>query len=86
MNTVERLEAAGEVISPAVRAAILALEVQLEAALGRVAALEGRVRELERRLSQNSTNSSRPPSQDPPGTARKAKKRSGRRRWHRRGG
>lgn len=35
-----------------------------------IAALEARVAELERRLGQNSQNSSRPPSSDPPGTAR----------------
>lgn len=80
MSTVEHLERAGEVLSPAVRAAILALEAQLEAALGRIAALEAHIRELERRLSQNSTNSSLPPSKDPPGNAPRAKKKSGRRR------
>jgi transposase len=42
------------------------LEALLRAALGRVAELEHRVRELEARLNQNSSNSSRPPSSDPP--------------------
>src|SRR5688572_8440127 len=36
----------------------------------RVAAPEQRVRELEERLGQNSTNSSRPPSTDPPAVKR----------------
>ena len=80
MNTVEQLEHAGEVLSPAVRAAIRMLEAQLGVALARVAELEGRIRELERRLGQNSSTSHRPPSQDPPGVARSAKKRSGRKR------
>lgn len=45
----------------------------------RVAALLARCEELERRLGQNSTNSSRPPSSDPPQTPkRQARKPSGR--------
>jgi hypothetical protein len=45
MNTVERLEQAGEVLSPGVRAAILALEAPLGVALlARIAELEERVR------------------------------------------
>jgi transposase len=80
MNMVERLEQAGEVLSPGVRAAMFALEAQLGVALARISELEGRVRELERRLSQNSTNSSLPPSKDPPGTARPATKKSKRKR------
>jgi transposase len=71
MNAVEQLAAAGEVLSPAVCAMILALET--------------RVRELEARLASNSTNSSRPPSSDPPGTARPKKKRSGKRRGGQKG-
>lgn len=66
MSIIEELEAAGEVLSPAVRAAILALE----AVAARVPLLEARIAELEARLAQNSNNSSRPPSADPPGTAR----------------
>src|SRR5262245_20920313 len=36
----------------------------------RVAQLEGRVADLEAKLNQNSTNSSRPPSSDPPAVKR----------------
>ncbi len=75
-----RLEQAGEVLSPGVRAAILALEEEnrwLRAELARAVA---RIQELERRLGQNSTNSSLPPSKDPPGTVRPAKPKSPRRR------
>ncbi len=57
MSVVEELEASGEVLPPAVRAAILALE----AIAARVPLLEARIRELEARLGQDSTNSSRPP-------------------------
>jgi transposase len=44
-----------------------------------VGALTQRVAELEEKLSQNSSNSSRPPSSDGPGTSRSGKKRTGRR-------
>lgn len=47
-------------------ARIAELEAKVEALLRRVA-------ELEARLNQNSSNSSRPPSSDPPGTSRSAK-------------
>lgn len=76
----ERLERAGEVLSPGVRAAILALEEEnclLRAELARALA---RIRELERRLGRNSTNSSLPPSKDPPGTVRAAPPKSPRKR------
>lgn len=73
MSIVEQLEAAGEVLSPAVRAAIQGLEAT-------VALLQERVRELEARLAQNSTNSSKPPSSDPPGVVRPAKKPKGKKR------
>lgn len=43
-----------------------------------VAALIARVRELEAQLNQNSTNSSKPPSSDPPGAARVPKVPTGR--------
>jgi transposase len=62
-SIVVALEAAGEVLSPAIRAAILALEAQ-------VAALQAEVAELRARLAQHSGNSSRPPSSDPPGASR----------------
>ncbi|SEM44920.1 hypothetical protein SAMN05444354_1175 [Stigmatella aurantiaca] len=44
-----------------------------------VGALTQRVAELEEKLGQNSSNSSRPPSFDAPGTERPGKKRTGRR-------
>ena len=73
MSIVEQLEAAGEVLSPAVRTALEGLEAT-------VAVLQERVRELEARLAQNSTNSSKPPSSDPPGVVRPGKKPKGRKR------
>ena len=73
MDVVEQLEAAGEVLTPAVRTVLLAQAARIDA-------LERRVRELEARLTQDSTNSSRPPSADPPGTVRPAAPTSGRRR------
>jgi transposase len=44
-----------------------------------VGALTQRMAELEQRLAQNSSNSSRPPSSDVPGSARAGKKPTGRR-------
>lgn len=73
MSLVEQLEASGEVLSPAVRAAIELLETT-------VARLEERVRELEAQLKQNSTNSSKPPSSDAPWTVRPGKKPKGKKR------
>jgi transposase len=71
MNVIEQLEASGEVLSPAVRAA-------LEGLLSTIAQLQERVRDLEARLAQNSTNSSQPPSMDPPGVVHPPKKPTGR--------
>jgi transposase len=64
-------------IPPAARAAILALVQSYEQ---RLATLQQRVEQLEQQLGQNSTNSSRPPSSDPP-TVKRAPPRppSGRR-------
>jgi transposase len=73
MSIIEQLEAAGEVLSPGVRAATQGLEAT-------VALLQERVRELEARLAQNSTNSSKPPSSDPPGVVRPTKKTKGKKR------
>lgn len=73
MSVAERLEAAGEAISPAVRVALLALEDENRE-------LKTKLQELEARLQQNSTNSSRPPSSDPPGLLRRKKKPSGKKR------
>lgn len=78
MSIVQELEAAGETLSPAVRAALVALET-------RVHELEARVEELEARLAMNSTNSSKPPSCDPPGTARHRRRASGRKRGGQKG-
>lgn len=78
MSMIEQLEAAGEVLSPAVRAAIQSLEAT-------IAALQERVRELEARLGLNSTNSSKPPSSDPPGVVRPAKKSTGKKRGGQKG-
>ena len=78
MSYIEQLEAAGEVLSPAVRAVIEGLERT-------VAALEERVRELEARLAQNSTNSSQPPSSDGPGVVRERKVPTGKKRGGQKG-
>lgn len=66
MSMVAELEAAGEVLSPAVRAAILALEAQVRVMQAQVGALQVEVAEVRARLGQHSGNSSRPPSADPP--------------------
>jgi len=79
MSAVEQLEAAGEVLSPAVRAVIVALEARGRELEALVAQQAVRLRELEVQLAQDSTNSSRPPSSDPPGTVRPAPPTSGRR-------
>jgi transposase len=57
---------------------IAELEGLLRAALERIASLEAEVVELKGRLNQNSTNSSKPPSSDRPGTQRPIKPISGR--------
>src|SRR5215217_608796 len=63
---------------PAAQGAILVLVQQYEQ---RLQALQKRVDELEQRLNQNSTNSSRPPSSDPPHVKRPPPKpASGRKR------
>src|SRR4051794_33084729 len=63
---------------PAVRAAVLALVQQYEQ---RLHALQKQVDALQRRLNKNSTNSSRPPSSDPPHVKRRPPKpASGRKR------
>src|SRR3954469_21774443 len=55
-------------IPPAAQAAILALVQQYEQ---RLQALQQKVDGLRQRLNQNSTNSSRPPSSDPPHVKRR---------------
>jgi transposase len=65
-------------IPPAAQAAVLALVQQYEQ---RLQALQQQVDELRQRLNQNSTNSSRPPSSDPPQVKRRPPKQpSGRKR------
>jgi len=65
-------------IPPAAQAAILALVQQYEQ---RLQALQRQVDQLTQRLNQNSTNSSRPPSSDPPHVKRRPPKpSSGRKR------
>src|SRR5215469_3488757 len=65
-------------IPPAAQAAILALIQQYEQ---RLQALQQQVDGLRQRLNQNSTNSSRPPSSDPPHVKRRPPKpSSGRKR------
>jgi transposase len=59
---------------------IAQLETLLRAALETIESLKARVAELEDRLGQNSKNSSKPPSSDPPGTPRTESKPTGRRR------
>ena len=66
-----------EVIDP-LDARIAELEANLALAMERIAELEAKVAELTARLNHNSTNSSKPPSSDPPGVPRQAKSPSGR--------
>lgn len=80
MSIVRELEAAGEVLSPVVRAALVALEERvrvLEPLEEIIARQQERIRELEARLGLDSTNSSKPPSSDPPGKRRRGKRSSG---------
>lgn len=77
MSIVDELEASGETLSPAVRAALVALETQvrqLEALEPLVERLRARIDELEARLGMNSRNSSKPPSSDPPHAKRRVQK------------
>lgn len=63
---------------PADVARIAELEAKLAWALERIAVLEAKVAQLTAQLAQNSTNSSRPPSSDPPGVQRPVKPPTGR--------
>jgi transposase len=63
-----------------VRAYIALLEGHVGALAAELAALRGRVENLEARLNQHSANSSRPPSSDPPGTPPRRSPPSGRSR------
>jgi transposase len=60
----------------AVRMLVLSLQAQVAALQSQNVALQGRVRDLEARLGQDSSNSSRPPSADPPQASAKGKRRS----------
>lgn len=62
----------------ALDARIAALEMENAALRARLGELESGLRETQARLRQNSSNSSRPPSSDPPGTPRPHKPPSGR--------
>ncbi len=56
------------------------LEGQLEQVQGQLGAAQSKIAELEAQLGQNSTNSSRPPSSDPPELERPKKGKKGRKR------
>ena len=66
--------------SESIPAQVVQLQVLLGAALERIRQLEQENAQLRERLRQNSTNSSKPPSSDAPGTARAKKKKKRRRR------
>jgi transposase len=60
-------------------AVLLRMDEQIQALSERVARQDERIAQLERRVGRSSRNSSRPPSQDPPGAApKRGKDRSGR--------
>jgi len=61
------------------------LRAENAALRARLADFEKRFAELEARLKENSTNSHRPPSADPPGTQRRRRKPSGRKQGAQRG-
>lgn len=77
-NAIPLPPAAWETVPPSAQALIMAL-------LEENAALRVRVEALEERLRTNSTNSSKPPSSDPPGTVRNKNRRSRRRRGGQKG-
>jgi transposase len=58
-------------LPPEARALILALRAEAAELRAQVRALQQQVQELQERLGQNSTNSSRPPSTDPPTVKRR---------------
>src|SRR5262245_55587944 len=58
-------------LPPEARALILALRAEAAELRAKVQALQQQVQGLQDRLNQNSTNSSRPPSTDPPGIKRR---------------
>lgn len=70
---------------PEVQVLVLALLAKIDALMAANEALSKRVTELEEREKTNSTNSSKPPSSDPPGTLRNRRKPSGGRPGGRKG-
>lgn len=58
-------------LPPEARALILAMRTEVAELQSKVQALQEQVQELQNRLNQNSTNSSRPPSTDPPSVKRR---------------
>src|SRR5436305_4396661 len=58
-------------LPPEARALILALRAEAAELRAKVRALQQQVQELQDRLNQDSTNSSRPPSTDPPAVKRR---------------
>jgi transposase len=58
-------------LPPEARAVILALRAEAEELRAKVRALQQQIQELQHQLGQNSTNSSRPPSSDPPSVKRR---------------
>jgi transposase len=80
-HLLEELEASGERCTPGFRSAFLALQTRVVELEALVYAQAEEIRELKRRLKQNSANSSLPPSSDPPDRkVVRRKKKSGRRR------
>jgi len=67
-----------ETLAPRSKHELIELVLALAPLLQRVEALEREVAQLKARLGQNSQNSSKPPSADPPGTQRPQKESSGR--------
>jgi transposase len=65
-----------EALPAEVQMVILGLQAQVVALRSENSALQERVRALEARLGQDSSNSSRPPSSDPPQATAKGKRRS----------
>lgn len=80
-SLLEPLEAEGESCTPKMRSAFRALEARVAELEALVRSQAEEIRELKRRLKQNSANSSLPPSSDlPDRKPQRRKKKSGRRR------
>ena len=58
-------------LPPEARALILALRAEVAELRARVREQQGQIQELQERLNQNASNSSRPPSTDPPTVKRR---------------